>query len=146
MSLLLMVMALLGALVVLGAGAGVTAWARMALGERRTGNARTVEGGGEPSAPVAPSEERREEATAQDPIPADAEAPTGPNASFAGEDPHGSLVPDAPPLPDLPFERVRELIALGREDDAVAVVREATGMDLHRARQTVDRVRAGEGR
>ncbi|CAM3781470.1 Ribosomal protein L7/L12 C-terminal domain-containing protein [Nocardiopsis rhodophaea] len=45
------------------------------------------------------------------------------------------------PVPARTVARVRELLALGREIEAVRVLRDAAGMDERRARETVDRLR-----
>ncbi len=51
-----------------------------------------------------------------------------------------------PVLPPHVLARVRVLLGEGREAEAVEAVREATGMDLYRARETVALVRRNGGK
>lgn len=123
MSLLLMVLALLAAVAVLGAGVYLTS--RLPRGGLEEGSA------------------ERAPRVAGSPGDADADASTVTGG-------YTLLAPDAAEVdPDLrvPREviaRVRELLALGRGIEAVRVVRDETGTDLERARDVVARIHGGQ--
>ncbi|MBV2365783.1 hypothetical protein [Streptomonospora nanhaiensis] len=113
MSLLMMLLALLGAVAVLGLGSWVTG--RL----RRSGGA--VDDGGAP----APAVEA-----------AGAVPPAGGYTLL--EEPGAPAVP----LSAEDVERVRALLAQGRGNEAVGAVRDATGADEERAAHIVRRIRA----
>ncbi|MDA0563583.1 hypothetical protein LG943_04440 [Streptomonospora sp. S1-112] len=112
MSLLMMLLALLGAVAVLGLGTWVTA--------RLRGSAAAVEEGGA----AAPAVE--------------AGAVPPPGGYTLLEEPGAPAVP----LSADALERVRALLAEGRGNEAVGAVRDATGADEEGAERIVRRIRA----
>ncbi|MDA2810744.1 hypothetical protein O4J56_08870 [Nocardiopsis sp. RSe5-2] len=120
MSLLLMVLALLGALVVLGGGGLVLdRLLREVEGRRGPPRAAAVETGA--SGPAGPGE--------------------GGYSVLEGAERDGAR--DSPSVPAPTLARVRELLALGRGVEAVRVMRDETGMDQSAARDAVEDVRRG---
>lgn len=117
MSLLLMVLALLGALVVLGGGGLVLDRLLRELDGRRGPPA----AGPGASGPVGSGE--------------------GGYTVLEGAEWDGAHAPPLVPAPTL--ARVRELLALGRGVEAVRVMRDETGMDQNAARDAVEHVRRG---
>ncbi|MUL41826.1 hypothetical protein FZ103_11680 [Streptomonospora sp. PA3] len=113
MSLLLMVLALLGALAVLGAGAWVAAQLRGRYQETEPGGA-------------APA------------VAASAESPAG---GYTLLDAAGGDADAVPALPEDTLGRVRGLLAEGRGNEAIGAVRDATGCDARRAEEIVAEIR-----
>ncbi|WP_017538187.1 hypothetical protein [Nocardiopsis halophila] len=118
MSLLLMVLALLGALAVLGGG-GLVLDRLLREGERRDGPPAVADG-----AHVA-----------------DGAAGEGGYTVLEGAE--GRRAEERPAVPGATLARVRELLALGRGVEAVRVMRDETGMDQRTARDAVEDVRRG---
>lgn len=115
-----MVLALLGALVVLGGG-GLVLDRLLREVEGRRGPPRGDGGPGAPGDRVGPGE--------------------GGYTVLEGADREGGRASPDVPAPTL--ARVRELLALGRGVEAVRVMRDETGMDQHTARDAVEDVRRG---
>ncbi|MDA8369009.1 MAG: hypothetical protein M0026_03980 [Nocardiopsaceae bacterium] len=113
MSLLLMVLALLGAMAVLGLGA----WT---MGRLQQG---------------------REAVGSDTPAPAVEEGPSIGGYSPAPEVEPGTSRPHRLEIPAGTLARVRELLALGRGAEAERVLCEEAGMDPDRARAVVERIR-----
>ncbi|WP_344974165.1 hypothetical protein [Salinactinospora qingdaonensis] len=117
MSLLLMMLVLLGALFVIGAGAALVAWI-----------IRHIQSGSAAGHPL-PSPQEETGVGGYTPLP-EALATT-----------HAQ---PAPQLPDQTLARVRELLARGNSAEAVRAVRADTGLDAHRAQEAVSRIRDGD--
>lgn len=118
MSMLLMLIALLGALMVIAAGMVVVRWGTRV----RDADAPEPEPAAEPTEPELPGV-------------------SGGVGGYWPFPPEAGPGERGPQLPPQTLSRVRGLLASDRGGEAVEVIRRETGMDLHRAREAVETIR-----